>query len=307
MKIVKDVVFDKSDKVEIVFDDDTRNGVDLTNQKFPIDSKVINAIKKILTQWGNKKTELATSFVNSDRQSLGFLNELVDLAFYVAQNSAWFNLINVANAEGLMHSRVVAQLLFEYDKLGHKVTIEPPSYAQKNHDLNVDEFNCEVKTILPLKNLEIAQQGFKLPDEDFNWLQEKIIKKFNQAKSQLAQKGIVVIAPWSYNVNGILRSHFKNTLTESVPTPTNNIVILVLYGGKPFEYYYQKFSFKDYKSDITRALLEIQKGVKGTIQPQTHPFTLTTAAKKGSSASISFNIPFYLPKGSKSNKSQKRK
>jgi len=177
---------------------------------------------------------------------------------------------------------------------------------KKNHDLNVDEFNCEVKTILPLKNLEISQQGFKLTDEDFKWTQEKIIKKFNEAKSQLGQNGIVVIAPWSYNINGVLRSHFKDTLTESVPTPTNNTVILVLYGGKPFEYYYQKFSFNDYKSDITKALVEIQNGVKGVIQPQTHPFTLTTAAKKGSSASISFNIPFYFPKESKSNKSNKK-
>jgi hypothetical protein len=91
----------------------------------------------------------------------------VALARYVSLlGSKAENLLDIGDSTTLMHNRVMAQVMREYNDVGCNVDSKPQNFlGKKRHDFNIENICCEVKTIQIFGELErFVAGGQKLTD-----------------------------------------------------------------------------------------------------------------------------------------------
>ncbi|OLD41065.1 MAG: hypothetical protein AUI60_02865 [Thaumarchaeota archaeon 13_1_40CM_2_39_4] len=284
-KQVKDVILTRSypPSLFLIFDDGSRQGIMVGERNLQIENSVLETISKILSEWGEiKRVEIAQSYMENERQFPIFLTELVALSFYITNTANSWDLMKINNANDLMHNRIVAQLLYEYTRLGDSVKLSVSKQRNnKTPDFDINGIYAEVKTILSIGKLEETLNGVRLTDESYKWFQRKLEEEFKNAKQQVGEKGIIILAPWSYKIDSVLRQVFEKELSIIPPYPERGIVILILYGNSPLEYNYLKFTLDNFKSSINYVLSEIQIGVKLNVQYRSFPIALTLSSTFG--------------------------
>lgn len=101
---------------------------------------------------------------------------------------------------------------------------------------------------------------------------------------------IIIIAPWSYRINALLRRYFEKQLLFFPPPPSPNTTILVLTSDRVFEDYYVSLPSDRALSILEDAFSSIQAdGISPLIQvPIREGLTIRIASRDGSSAGYSF-------------------
>src|SRR5437899_1430078 len=124
-KKVKDVILKTSypPTLFLVYDNSSPEGIMVGDMNLQIPNDVIETINKILSEWGNKRIQIAQSYIENERQFPIFLTELVALSFYITNTANSWDLTKINNANDLMHNRIIAQLLYEYTRLGDSVKL----------------------------------------------------------------------------------------------------------------------------------------------------------------------------------------
>ena len=279
-KKVKDVILKTSypPTLFLVYDNSSPEGIMVGDMNLQIPNDVIETINKILSEWGNKRIQIAQSYIENERQFPIFLTELVALSFYITNTANSWDLTKINNANDLMHNRIIAQLLDEYTRLGDSVKLSVSKQRNnKTPDFDINGIYGEVKTILSIGTLEETLNGVRLTDESYKWFQRKLEEEFENAKQQVGEKGIIILVPWSYKIDSVLRQVFEKELSIIPPYPETGIVILILYGNSPLEYNYLKFTLDNFKSSINYALSLIQIGVELNLQYPSFPVALTNS------------------------------
>jgi len=190
--------------------------------------------------------------------------------------------------------------MYKYHTLGFHVKPTTNKHTgQKIHDFDVYGYNatykCEVKTIQSIGELEHRTLGgYRLTDSSYKSIILAIRDDLEDAK-KVGDTDIIIIAPWSYRINALLRRYFEKQLLFFPPPPSPNTTILVLTSERVFEDYYVSLS-----SDRALSILEdifsfIQAyGISPLIQvPIREGLTIqaSTAARDGSSAGYSLKPP----------------
>jgi hypothetical protein len=134
----------------------------------------------------------------------------------------------------------------------------------------------------------------RLTDKSASKLLQNITDDIEAATDQIGKDGIIFISPWSYKINGILRTFFNNNLSLSPPLLKKGMTILILNSKYAFEEYYLPFSTNMVKSNINLIITKIQTyGVKeysSILIKEGLPMQMTTAPKEGSSVGYFFPL-----------------
>lgn len=256
---------------------------------------VIDTIKTALATWAEMRVKFAEKYIQDDRKEIEFLHDVIALSKYVSELPAENkNLLEFSEGTLLMHNRVIAQMLYEYHSLGYDVDPMPDnSLGGKIHDFNVSKFRCEVKTIQILGELErTANKTIRLSSACERSLLLKIKENLDYATTQVGNNGIIIFAPWSYRLNSVLRSYFKNKLSLYPPALQHGMTVLVLTSNRSFQDFYIWFPSSQASLIFENIFSMIQRfGVEGfSINYIREGITIraTTAPVAGSSAGFIF-------------------
>jgi hypothetical protein len=264
-----------------------------------IDNATINKIKQLLALWGKEKAgTFANKYIEDHRQEIEFFNDIVTLSICLSRlPDESSRTLKIDTATNLLHSRITAQIMFEYHALGFQVTSVHSKGARKPiHDFDISGYNSkfkgEVKTIQSFGNIEhIESGGYRLTQQSHKSFINAIRKDFKDAE-KVGEKGITIVAPWSYRINALLRQYFKRNLLPYPPIPNPNTTILVLTSDNVFQDYYVSFSTHLALHILEGALLNIQSiGISPIVLvPIRTGFTIrmTTGPYQGSSVGYSF-------------------
>jgi hypothetical protein len=255
-------------------------------------------ISFILEKLGEKLLEFAEIYMKDDRKEVEFLHDIVALGKDTSKLSSNANhLISIGAASDLMHNRIVAQLLATYKDMGCTFNEKPTADVKGGsvHDFNIDGLKCDVKTIQSIGELEhVITGGLRLTSKSNNSLINTITDDIEKAIVQVGSKGMIFIAPWSYRINGLLRSYFKDRLLLYPPPPSAGLTILILTSERAFEDYYVSFESVSVITEFRQILESIQlTGVTNVaVIPIRRGLTMNfgTAARPGSSAGYVFKI-----------------
>lgn len=296
---VKDVYIEKTEQgVFLVVehnDGSKHSAVLFETNDVDVGPNTIAIIQQILEKWGNRKISIAEQYRKDRRNESAFLYDLVALAKHVSLlhvNAE--NLLDVGEGTILMHNRIMAQILHEYENLGYVPDPRPTNFVDtKVHDLNLSDFRCEVKTIQTLGKLENHPLGgMRLTEFYKKSLIAKLRDDLTYAKNQVGDKGIIIIAPWSYKINAILRKCFENILSKFPPPLEPNTTILVLTSRTAFEDLYllmpTDFVLSIFEEIFTQIEIYGIKGLSFNYISEGLIFRIVTAPVKGSYISMQF-------------------
>lgn len=258
----------------------------------------LRRINMILDNLGGKLLDFAESYMKDDRKEVEFLHDIVALSKDISKLSSQANhLISIGAASDLMHNRIVAQLLAIYKDMGCSVNERPTADVNGGpvHDFNIEGLKCDVKTIQSIGDLEyVATGGLRLTSKSNSSLSSRIYDDVHKAIGQVGDKGMIFIAPWSYRINGLLRSYFSDKLLLYPPPPTPGLTVLILTSEKAFEDYYIAFQTERVTSEMQQVLEKIQ--LTGVTQVGMIPIRkgltmrASTASRPGSSAGFFFKM-----------------
>jgi hypothetical protein len=304
-KVIKDVYLEESsDKALLTVEssDGTKCSAILKGSsinELDIDNPTINKIRNALDMWKQNKVKFAQDYLETERTESEFLHDVVALARYISRlPPSCGNLLRFKEASILMHNRIMAQLMDQYHSVGLDINPTPSNYiGDKRHDFNVSLFGCEVKTIQPLGSIQHRSLGgFKFkPHFEATLLSSIIYNKLEEAREQVGGDGIVILAPWSYNINAILTCVFERHLLLFPPAPESNTTILVLTSERSFTDYYVAFQTDKVVPIINNAFSNIQAfGVSNmtlVFGRDGLPIQFSTAPRPGSRAGASYDMP----------------
>ena len=265
---------------------------------FEATNEEINEIVMILDKLGERTLNFVQQYMKDDRKEVEFLHVIVSMARYLATlPSEVAYLMKMGTPTELMHNRIVSQLLAYYNNVGCDIRVKPVPIKGLTglNDFNVSNLRCEVKTVQSDVVLEQGPFGARrLSEKSINSLAAAIQDDIDKAKAQVGDNGMIFISPWSYLINGLLRSYFSKQLSVYPPAPFPNATVLILTSINAFEDLYISFDTTIASSEILRAFHTIQsKGVSDIeIIPirEGLPMQATTAARPGSSAGFIFKI-----------------
>jgi hypothetical protein len=264
-----------------------------------IDQPTINMIRNALHIWKQDKVKFAQDYLETERTESEFLHDVVSLARYLSRlppNCS--NLLKFRDGSTLMHNRIMAQLMDQYHSVGLDINPTPSNHiGDKRHDFNVSLFRCEVKTIQPIGSIQRRRLGgFKFkPRFEATLLSSILHNKLEEAREQVGPDGIVILAPWSYNINAIFSRVFEGRLLLFPPPPSPNTTMLVLTSERSFNDHYVVFQ--------TDRVVPIMNNIFSNIQAfgvpdialifgrDGLPIRFTTAPRPGSSAGASYEMP----------------
>ena len=266
-----------------------------------IDDKTIEMVRKSVSIWGDKVNRFAEQYLKDDRKEIELFNDIVTLAKCLVQlPNECSSILEFSGATDLLHNRIMAQIMSEYYSLGfHLKPTSNKHSGQKIHDFDALGYNtiykCEVKTIQSIGELEHRPSGgHKLTNASYRSILSAIRDDLEDAK-KAGDTDVIVIAPWSYRINALLRVYFENELLLFPPPPSPNTTILVLTSNRVFEDYYISLPSDRALSILEAAFSCIQAyGITPLIQvPIREGLTIkvSTASRKGSSAGYSFSPP----------------
>jgi len=116
----------------------------------------------------------------------------------------------------------------------------------------------------------------------------------DEAEKQVGKDGVIILAPWSYKINSILRKYFENQLSVSPPPLTPGITILVLTSNEAFVDYYVSFPTRQLRLIFENVFTNIQIfGVRNIVMSVIRnglTFRLSTAQIQGSSIDMVFDL-----------------
>jgi hypothetical protein len=266
-----------------------------------IDDETVNMVRNSLAIWEDRINQFAEQYLKDDRKEIELFNDIVTLARCLSQlPNECSSILRFSGATDLLHNRIMAQIMYKYHTLGFHVKPTTNKHTgQKIHDFDVYGYNatykCEVKTIQSIGELEHRSLGgYRLTDSSYKSIILAIRDDLEDAK-KVGDTDIIIIAPWSYRINALLRRYFEKQLLFFPPPPSPNTTILVLTSERVFEDYYVSLS-----SDRALSILEdifsfIQAyGISPLIQvPIREGLTIqaSTAARDGSSAGYSLKPP----------------
>jgi hypothetical protein len=206
-----------------------------------INDKTINMVKRSLTVWGDRTNQFAEQYLKDDRKEIELFNDIVTLARCLSQlPDEYSSILKFSGATDLLHNRIMAQIMYEYYSLGFHLNPTPIKHTgQKIHDFDASGYNntykCEVKTIQSVGELEHRSLGgYRLTDASYKSIISAIRDDLEDAK-KVGDTGIIIIAPWSYRINALLRVYFEKQLVLFPPPPSPNTTVLVLTSDRVFE------------------------------------------------------------------------
>jgi hypothetical protein len=227
----------------------------------------LDMLRLMLQDWGLAKTAIANRYINDHRNRPAFLYDTFALVRYLNRLSRASDVLAKINDDTtLMHNRIIAQVMYEYEQLGYVVDSKPQNFLiPRKHDFNVGNFRCEVKTILTLGKLERSPLGlWRFTDSCAKSLLSALYDDIAKAKEQAGKDGVIILAPWSYKINSVFLTHFENRLSKFPPALAPGMTILILSSDLAFEDYYIALPSARIESILTDALTNIQTyGMKG--------------------------------------------
>jgi hypothetical protein len=267
----------------------------------PLDGPTISIVKKALETWGSRASNFAEQYVKDARQEIEFFNDVITLSKCLSNlPSTFLNILDFGEATVLLHNRIMTQIIYEYYSLGFKISLTPTKHTgRKIHDFETrgynSVYNCEVKTIQSIGEIEPRPLGgFRLTQKSHDSLVSAIRTDLEDAE-KVGENGIVIISPWSYRINALLRKYFEKQLLLFPPIPCTYTTILVLTSNNVFQDYYVSFPSKYALTQHENAFSNIQLyGISTLVQtPIREGLTIrmTTAPKAGSSVGYRFRLP----------------
>jgi hypothetical protein len=267
----------------------------------PLDGPTISIVKKALETWGSRASNFAEQYVKDARQEIEFFNDVITLSKCLSNlPSTFLNILDFGEATVLLHNRIMTQIIYEYYSLGFKISLTPTKHTgRKIHDFETrgynSVYNCEVKTIQSIGEIEPRPLGgFRLTQKSHDSLVSAIRTDLEDAE-KVGENGIVIISPWSYRINALLRKYFEKQLLLFPPIPCTYTTILVLTSNNVFQDYYVSFPSKYALTQLENAFSNIQLyGISTLVQtPIREGLTIrmTTAPKAGSSVGYRFRLP----------------
>jgi hypothetical protein len=209
-----------------------------------IDDETVNMVRNSLTIWEDRIYQFAEQYLKDDRKEIELFNDIVTLARCLSQlPNECLSILGFRGATDLLHNRIMAQIMYEYHTLGFHVKPTTNKHPrQKIHDFDVYRYNaaykCEVKTIQSIGELEHRSLGgYRLTDSSYKSIILAIRDDLEDAK-KVGDTDIIIIAPWSYRINALLRRYFEKQLMFFPAPPSPNTTILVLTSERVFEDYY---------------------------------------------------------------------
>lgn len=266
-----------------------------------IDDKTIEMVRRSVSIWGDKINQFAEKYLKDDRKEIELFNDIVTLAKCLSTlPDECLSLIKSSGATYLLHNRIMAQIMSEYSSIGfHLRPTSNKHTGPKIHDFDALGYNtvykCEVKTIQSIGELEHRSLGgYRLTDASYKSVISAIRDDLEDAEKG-GNTDVIVIAPWSYRINALLRVYFKRELLLFPPLPSSNLTILILTSDHVFEDYYVSLPSDHALSMLETALSYIQVfGIWPLIQvPVREGLTIqaSTAPRVGSVAGYSFSPP----------------
>ncbi|HEV8404712.1 MAG TPA: hypothetical protein VGQ13_02280 [Nitrososphaera sp.] len=255
-----------------------------------IGNEAISKIRSILHLWGEKRKDIAEYYLKENRERDSFVYDLLALAHFTSRlHVDHDHLLRSWNATDLLHDRVVAQLLFEFEGIGYDVESKVSnSIGAKIHDFNASICRCEVKSLRIQVDAPFTLGGVWLERGSRDRIFTKLKQELHDAIKQAGRDGIVFMAPLSANLNTIFRGYFAEGILQYVPAPQAGTVVLVLSSRTPFKDCYVAFPMTDFLVNIEKALSDVQTfGVRRFSMFTRWPMRLTTAPIAGSAASFS--------------------
>ena len=221
-----------------------------------------------------KLLQIGAEFDVHEREIYHFLYEIVAL-FYafrtISSNHSREILGEIRTATDLYHGRILAEIASGYSQKGASVSLHP-SYGKRIPDLNVDNIQIDIKTILITeKNRKELMQKFAKK------LRNDIIEKENK-KQQIGNAGSFIIGVWSGVLNSIIYTAYQNRiiskydkqvkLYDEIPPLNYKKVILVMPTLHAFQNNYLVFDrdricdIIDYLADDGYSQIEEDKAMK---------------------------------------------
>lgn len=298
--MVKDVYVEENDGTILLTlenQDQTKKSAILKDANDGIDTEpnIINTIKKMLEVWGQRRIKIAEQYARDRRNEDAFLYDVVTLAKHISMLPQSEILLDISEGTILMHNRIVSQILNEYHALGYEINPKPTNFLNnKRHDFNISNFRCEVKTIQTLGKLEhLPLGGMRFTDSCKESLISSIRDDLEDAQAQVGN-GVIILAPWSYKVNAILRKYFEKQLSTLLPPLVSNLTILVLTSRRAFEDYYIPLGTDKVLSFFESAFAIIQslglRDINYYFIREGLTFRATTAPVAGSSVGMVFEM-----------------
>jgi hypothetical protein len=265
---------------------------------FQATDEEINKVIMILDKLGERAVNFAQQYMKDDRKEVEFLHDIVCMVRYLSTlPSEATYLMNMGAPTELMHNRIVAQLLayYNHEECDIRVKPEPNKVGTSVNDFNVSRMRCKVKSVQSDIELLLTPLGVRrLSEKSFRSLGAALQDDIDEAKEQVGNEGIIFVAPWSYLLNGVLRTYFSNKLSIYPPAPMPNATVLILTSQNAFEDLYVTFDTDSAYSELITAFNTIQfQGISNIeVMPIRHglPMQATTAAHPGSNAGFRFKI-----------------
>ena len=266
----------------------------------PLDDQTINIIKMAVAKWGSRVSNFAEQYLKDYRMEIEFFNDIVTLCKCLSNlPSKFLNILDFGEATVLLHNRIMAQIIYEYCSLGFEISLTPTRHTgTKIYDFETrgynSVYNCEVKTIQSIGEIEPRPLGgFRLTQKSHDSLVSAIRTDLEDTE-KVGENGIVIISPWSYRINALLRKYFEKQLLLFPPIPRTNTTILVLTSNNVFQDYYVSFLSKYALTQLENAFSNIQLyGISPLFQTPIREglaIRMTTAPRAGSSVGYRFRI-----------------
>lgn len=245
------VIEKNNDKeIELELDSNFTEFASLNDKQIPVNltNSGFELLKEIVKQNNSALLDLANEYQTTGREFYSFLYDTVSLVWYLDKLPNKFRKLaeNFTNVGDLMHNRLQAQIAYGYHISGHSVDLETPKSSGSKPDLNIDNVDTEIKTIISLG--ENDQKSFK----DFA---RRLRTRHDEAIAQIEGDGMVFISLWSHVMNNIFKEYFTSRYSTSLPDIKKGNTVLVLEGINAFEDYFSIFQSNQICDEIDQFAL----------------------------------------------------
>lgn len=185
-----------------------------------IPTKYVPSMKKIIKEREEQLIKIFDTY-NNERGFLWFLLDIGLLCkfFEKFKNRPNCNeLIDINQAADLFHNRYVAQTLWIYELNGLKGKVLKKNEFNATPDLKINDTNVEIKTIQPIRKINIMKKGVYLNPEDRKTFLSALRNRTLEAMQQATDSGCVLVFFWCNVTNIFLVQLLKGYHDPKFPT-----------------------------------------------------------------------------------------